>query len=93
MTADQYSQTRKRCWLYLWLTAVIWMLSILGIPSGFVPLWLFGIITAAGFLMAWWLNIRMVTMQRRIDDGKCWKCGYTLDGIDANRCPECGVDV
>ena len=93
MTADRYRQTRMRSWLFLWIIALIWLLSIFGIPSGIVPLWLFGVITAVGFISAWWLNLRMVTMHRRIADGKCWKCGYALEGIDAKRCPECGMDV
>lgn len=93
MTADQYRQTRKRGWIYLWLIVVIWIVSIQGIPSGLVPLWLFGVVTISSFITAWWLNLRLVTMRSRREAGRCWKCGYTLDGINATRCPECGVNV
>lgn len=80
-------------WSLLWVTGMIWMLSILGIPSGLVPLWLFGAVTVAVFITAWRLNLRLVTMRSRREAGRCWKCGYALDGINANRCPECGVNV
>ena len=45
------------------------------------------------FSFAWWLNLRLVTMLRRREAKRCWKCNYDLSSIDADRCPECGVET
>ncbi len=80
-------------WSLLWLIGVVWMITILGIPSGLIRWWMFGVITFGAFIAAWWLNLRLVNMLRQREAGRCWKCGYDLNGIDAVQCPECGIET
>jgi rubrerythrin len=28
---------------------------------------------------------------RRLRHGECFACGYALHGVEADKCPECGV--
>jgi len=93
MSASDYRATRRRFWTFLWITAFAWLLCLLGVPWGLLPVWVFAAFSIAAFIATWWLNLRLVTMSRRREDGLCWKCGYRLEGIDSKHCPECGVAI
>jgi len=93
MNASGYTSQRRRLWTFLWIVACAWLLCLMGVPYGLVPIWLFAAASVAAFMAAWWLNLRLVTMARRREDGLCWKCGYRLEGLDSKQCPECGAAI
>jgi hypothetical protein len=37
--------------------------------------------------------VRQVCRRRRFPSGHCQRCGYNLDGLPEQRCPECGQDA
>ena len=92
-TTSDHRAARLRQWIFLWVVAFLWLLCLLGVPYGMVPVWLFAVASVAAFIAAWRLNLRLVTMSRRIEDGLCWKCGDRLEGIESKQCPECGAEV
>jgi hypothetical protein len=51
-----------------------------------LPLWWF---VAAGSLLA--ATLRYRSYQRRRPPGHCQACGYSLAGVAAGNCPECGA--
>jgi hypothetical protein len=57
------------------------------------PIWclfLLAVWPAVGWLRRYVARVRA---NRRIARGECVACGYDLRGIDADRCPECGVSL
>jgi hypothetical protein len=49
----------------------------------FIPIWM-PMLVAAGFAWYW--------RPRRIPVACCQSCGYALDGLASDTCPECGVE-
>jgi hypothetical protein len=71
-----------------------------GIPNGMqLPLMVVGQLTASwGPLMGLWVFRRTVRQSLRVqlrERGRvlCISCGYDLEGLKAERCPECGAPV
>jgi hypothetical protein len=49
------------------------------------------VVISAIFFAAMYIGMAEMRARRRINRGKCWKCGYQSNG--AAVCPECGVGV
>lgn len=91
--SDYYRTSRLRLWNALWIIAVVWLLTLMGLSSGLVNFWVFAGVSVGCFFGAYAVNLRMVRISRRIENGMCWKCGYRLDGIESTNCPECGSAI
>lgn len=69
-----------------------------------IPAWrgVAGMGAAFAYMVCWryWLNVAYERLRRRmIDEGRfsyrlshCWKCRYSLEGLEGPVCPECGSD-
>ena len=55
----------------------------------YLPDWLFCVL----FLVMPALWLRLWRRDRRLDDGRCGKCGYDLTGNVSGVCPECGKPI
>lgn len=52
-----------------------------------IPVWCFGAIGVLVVTCAWWIRMR------RLQAGCCSSCGYSLEGLTATTCPECGTTI
>ena len=55
------------------------------------PQWALQVIASVFFLALIWLLIRNTVRRDRRRRGQCWRCGYELQGLADERCPECGT--
>lgn len=52
-----------------------------------IPIWMFMVIPAAGWLLLSW------RIHRRVPEGHCRVCRYNLTGNTSGICPECGIAI
>lgn len=86
-------QTRTRLWFSLWLVGFIWLFVVLGFSYGNINLPILGVISLGCFSSAFWINNRLVAMGSTRPVGRCPHCRYDLQGINSDKCPECGTAI
>ena len=86
-------QTRKRLWLSLWFVGFIWLFAVLGYPFGYINLPILGVVSVVCLFAAFWINTRLVAMGITRPIGHSRHCQYDLQGINSDKCPECGTAI
>jgi rubrerythrin len=98
--APETARGRRRAWRII-LIAVLGMIAIGGLgklldaPNRFGQAWgLF--VCLVGTTPLWigvWVLWRLARRVRRSRRLGCIHCGYGMNGVPSNRCPECGKDA
>ena len=86
-------QTRTRLWFSLWLVGFICLFVVLGFSYGYINLPILGVVSVVCLFTEFWINNRLVAMGITRPIGHSRHCQYDLQGINSDKCPECGTAI